>query len=360
VIPVRDRADVVGRAVASVLAQTFADVEVIVVDDGSTDDSVAAARAVSDGRVRIVGQNAVGPAAARRSGVGRARGRWIALLDPDDEAAPGWLARLGRLVDSTGAVLVSCGGEQLHGDGSATNIGPRPLRATNIGPRPLRAGSIGPRPLRAGSIDVAACFRPGAFAVRRDLLLADGVMDPSPADDADQLTQGDSLVAIGVRLLAHVDRLGLPVASTPEPLVRWNAPPAEAAPEGEVLRLRWALQSLDASARTPIPDAELMVRSATIGAVAAVRLGDHHEARRLFRLARNVTPESPRLWARWLVGCVPLVASRVWATDEPQRCTVDGDAADEAQDGPEGAEPALAPAGSAASRTAPAACKVDR
>ena len=350
VIPVRDRADVVGRAVASVLAQTFADVEVIVVDDGSTDDSVAAARAVSDGRVRIVGQNAVGPAAARRSGVGRARGRWIALLDPDDEAAPGWLARLGRLVDSTGAVLVSCGGEQLHGDGSATNIGPRPLRA----------GSIGPRPLRAGSIDVAACFRPGAFAVRRDLLLADGVMDPSPADDADQLTQGDSLVAIGVRLLAHVDRLGLPVASTPEPLVRWNAPPAEAAPEGEVLRLRWALQSLDASARTPIPDAELMVRSATIGAVAAVRLGDHHEARRLFRLARNVTPESPRLWARWLVGCVPLVASRVWATDEPQRCTVDGDAADEAQDGPEGAEPALAPAGSAASRTAPAACKVDR
>ena len=69
VIPVRDRADVVGRAVASVLAQTFADVEVVVVDDGSTDDSVAAARAVSDGRVRIVAQDAAGPAAARRSGV---------------------------------------------------------------------------------------------------------------------------------------------------------------------------------------------------------------------------------------------------------------------------------------------------
>ena len=68
VIPVRDRADVVGRAVASVLAQTFAGLEVVVVDDGSTDDSVAAARAVADGRVRIVRQEAAGLESARRSG----------------------------------------------------------------------------------------------------------------------------------------------------------------------------------------------------------------------------------------------------------------------------------------------------
>ena len=174
VIPVRDRADVVGRAVASVLAQTFADVEVVVVDDGSTDDSVAAARAVSDGRVRIVAQNAVGPAAARRSGIERAHGRWVALLDPDDEVAPGWLARLGRLADATGAVLVSCGGEQLHDDGSATTIGPTPLRAAGTPDR--------------GSTPTSACFRPGAFAVRRDLMLADGVMEPPGPDGIETAT----------------------------------------------------------------------------------------------------------------------------------------------------------------------------
>jgi glycosyltransferase involved in cell wall biosynthesis len=66
VIPVRNRADVVGRAVASVLAQTFAGLEAVVVDDGSTDDSVAAARAVADARVRIVRQEAAGVDEARR------------------------------------------------------------------------------------------------------------------------------------------------------------------------------------------------------------------------------------------------------------------------------------------------------
>ncbi len=354
VIPVRDRADVVGRAVASVLAQTFADVEVVVVDDGSTDDSVAAARAVSDGRVRIVAQNAAGPAAARRSGVERAHGRWIALLDPDDEVAPGWLARLGRLVDATDAVLVSCGGEQLHDDGSSTTIGPAPLRAGR---------TTDPR-----NAPVLACFRPGAFAVRRDLLLADGVMHLATFDGADDPDpdpdpgHGDSLVAVGSRLVAHIDRLGLQIAATPEPLVRWNAPPAEATPEGEQLRLRWALQSLDASSRTPIPDAELLVRSATVGAIAAVRLGDHHEARRLFRLARKVTPESPRLWARWLVSCVPPLASRVWAPVEPSPGAGEGPCADEgtveAGEGP-GEEHSTANAGIAVLRTASAGAEVD-
>ena len=117
VIPVRDRADVVGRAVASVLAQTFAAVEVVVVDDGSTDDSVAAARAVADGRVRVVRQDAAGVEAARRSGVERSHGRWILVLDPDDEVSPGWLARISRLVYSTGAVLGGCGGGQTQGGG---------------------------------------------------------------------------------------------------------------------------------------------------------------------------------------------------------------------------------------------------
>jgi glycosyltransferase involved in cell wall biosynthesis len=270
VIPVRDRADVVGRAVASVLAQTFAGLEVVVVDDGSTDDSVAAARAVSDGRVRIVRQEPAGTEAARWSGVERSHGRWVAFIDPDDEVAPGWLARLGRLADSTGAVFVSCGGEQVHADGSTTLVGP--------------------------------CVRPGGFAVRRDLLVEVGAPDG--------------------RLLQRIHDEGLPMVETPEPLVRWNEPRPEPACAGDQLQLRWALQSLDALARTPIPDTALLVRSATIGAIAAVRLGDHHEARRLFRLARGVAPDQPKVWARWALGWLPPVSMRVWALDavsEPAR-----------------------------------------
>lgn len=55
-----------------------------------------------------------------------------------------------------------------------------------------------------------------------------------------------------------------------------------------------------------------MVRSTTAGAIAAVRLGDHDEARRLFRLVRGIAPDEAKLWARWAVSCVPSLASRVW------------------------------------------------
>jgi hypothetical protein len=50
-----------------------------------------------------------------------------------------------------------------------------------------------------------------------------------------------------------------------------------------------------------------------------VRLGEHREARRLFALARGVAPDTPKLWARWAVSCVPSLATRVWAVaDEPE------------------------------------------
>jgi hypothetical protein len=58
-----------------------------------------------------------------------------------------------------------------------------------------------------------------------------------------------------------------------------------------------------------------MVRSATIGGIAAVRLGDHRAARQLFALARGIAPDQARPWARWAVSCVPPLAARIWAVD---------------------------------------------
>jgi hypothetical protein len=296
VIPVRDQADVVGRAVASVLAQTFAGLEVVVVDDGSSDGSVAAARAVSDGRVRIVRHDPNGIETARAVGVRRSHGRWVALLDPDDEAAPGWLARMGRLIDVTGAVLVSCGGEQRHADGSVTRVLPSHVGVMERG--------------------VLACFRPGAFVARRDVLQS--VLDDHESGAADLATAG--LAELGTELIERLVAAGRPIAATPEPFIRWNEPGSTddtEHDEGDRLALQCAMQSLDALARSPIPDPEHLVRSATAGAIAAVRLGEHREARRLFALARNLAPDQPRLWARWAVGCVSPLATRVWARPEP-------------------------------------------
>jgi glycosyltransferase involved in cell wall biosynthesis len=127
VIPVYNRADVLGDAIASVLAQTCADFEIVVVDDGSKDDP---ARAVpSDPRIRFLRQQNRGGGAARNAGIDAARGRFVAFLDSDDVYLPGHLATMRKLLEGTtdtvgyARVLVD------RGEGRAFLKPPRAIRA---------------------------------------------------------------------------------------------------------------------------------------------------------------------------------------------------------------------------------------
>jgi glycosyltransferase involved in cell wall biosynthesis len=86
-------------AMASVLTQTDRDLELIVVDDSSSDDSVALARACADSRVRVIVQPHRGLGAARNTGIRSARGLYIAFLDADDVWAPDKLARQCDLLE---------------------------------------------------------------------------------------------------------------------------------------------------------------------------------------------------------------------------------------------------------------------
>ena len=89
VIPAYNAATTVRSAVRSTLNQTVPALEVIVVDDGSTDGTGDVVSAIDDPRVRLVSQSNGGPAAARNAGIAVARGEWIAFLDSDDL----WLPR---------------------------------------------------------------------------------------------------------------------------------------------------------------------------------------------------------------------------------------------------------------------------
>jgi glycosyltransferase involved in cell wall biosynthesis len=85
VIPTYNRVDFVCEAVASVLAQSYVDFELIVVDDGSVDDTVAVlAERFDDPRLTVVSQTNLGVSAARNKGASLARGQWFAFLDSDD------------------------------------------------------------------------------------------------------------------------------------------------------------------------------------------------------------------------------------------------------------------------------------
>ena len=84
VIPTYNRADKVRKSVESVLAQSFTDLEVIVVDDGSSDETGQALQNAFGDRIRYYFQPNQGVSVARNRGIDEARGEWIAFLDSDD------------------------------------------------------------------------------------------------------------------------------------------------------------------------------------------------------------------------------------------------------------------------------------
>jgi succinoglycan biosynthesis protein ExoO len=97
-------------ALASIARQTLPDWELIVVDDASSDDSVAVVEraACADHRVRLVQlRHASGPAAARNRALALASGAWCAVCDSDDEMAPDRLRHLTTVGDATGADIVA-------------------------------------------------------------------------------------------------------------------------------------------------------------------------------------------------------------------------------------------------------------
>jgi glycosyltransferase involved in cell wall biosynthesis len=155
VIPLHDHAEVVGEAIGSVLQQDYQPIEVIVVDDGSTDGGAEAA-ARSGPAVSVIRQRRGGAARARNRGAGAARGELLVFLDADDRMAPGRLAR------QAGALAENRGLDGVFGDVVEFRTGPAPGRDA---PKPARlAGSLLlNRPAFEAVGPVAETLRTGEF-----------------------------------------------------------------------------------------------------------------------------------------------------------------------------------------------------
>jgi glycosyltransferase involved in cell wall biosynthesis len=107
IIPTYNRADIVRKAIDSVLRQTYSNLEVIVVDDGSTDNTQSRLRFYGD-RIRVLTQANCGPSVARNRGIAVARGEILAFLDSDDYWLPTKLARQLAVLNKAGPSVACC------------------------------------------------------------------------------------------------------------------------------------------------------------------------------------------------------------------------------------------------------------
>ena len=108
ITPVYNGEKYIAQTIESVLAQTYPDWEMLIIDDGSRDNSAAIARdyCARDSRISLYSQTNAGSAAARNNGIRRARGRYIALLDADDLWDSTFLASQLNFMKEKGALLV--------------------------------------------------------------------------------------------------------------------------------------------------------------------------------------------------------------------------------------------------------------
>ena len=100
VIPTHNRAQYVAEAINSALSQEFQDLEVVVVDDGSTDDTGAILARIADPRLRYIPKPKSNAPDTRNHCIAGARGKFLLWLDSDDLLLPGWLARLRSILEA--------------------------------------------------------------------------------------------------------------------------------------------------------------------------------------------------------------------------------------------------------------------
>lgn len=284
VIPVRNRRELLRRALASLAAQTYTSFETIVVDDGSDEpvSDVLDAAGLTPSRL-VVGTGA-GAGAARNAGVAAAQGQWISFLDSDDEADPIWLDEIARLISGPNVAAVFCGawralnGEVVDIESADNSINPRG--------QPL-------------------LFLAGTFMVRADVFRSIGGYDTDlPAAQHTDL---------GFRIIDYVEHRDLDLETTDQPLVTLHLH------DGGNIRSNPEAVALGAEAIIAKHGARLesspnvLADYCAVAGVNVIRAGRSPKlARSYFARAVRARPGRPIHWFRLAVSSFPALARRRW------------------------------------------------
>ena len=275
VVPTRDRRDRLRLALISVLRQREVDIEVVVVDDASTDGTADMVSGLADRRLRVVRQTSPGGvSAARNRGIAEASGRWVAFLDDDDLWEPQKLALQLEAATRSSRTWVYTGDVNVDDD--------------------LRVLSAFAPPTPEQVMDRLHRYNPVPSGASNVLVRADALAEAGPFDPGLKRTEDWDM-------WIRVARTG-PPAFVPRPLVAYRFHAANIAAETSAIVEE--ADQLAARHGIPVDRAAMQRRAAWI----SLRAGDRRRAIRHY--ARGVAMGDVRSAARAMVALVhPAVGS---------------------------------------------------
>lgn len=291
IVPTFNRAGSIAHTLESLRVQSSVGAEIIVVDDGSTDDTADVVKRLEIPRLRYEWQPNAGPSVARNRGAELAVGRYLAFLDTGDVAHPDWLEGFDTMFRAYGCSIVSCGADFVrHGQVVRTVL---------------------PRRLGPGSGRVVGFFRAGCFAVTKELFDQVGGFDP--------VLRFSEVSELGMRLGQAVagragaaTHLARSTVSVDLPPIEGRGGRATSLAYSDQRRLDTAVYILDKHREVMAATPSLRRTYLRVAGVAAARLGSYGRARRFFLDAWRAGPRELGELARAGATCVPGLRERFW------------------------------------------------
>ncbi|SKB36891.1 Glycosyltransferase involved in cell wall bisynthesis [Salegentibacter holothuriorum] len=285
ITPSFNRAYLLPRMIESVLRQTFKNWELIIMDDGSTDNTKEVVEAYNDSRIKYFYTENSGAADKRNQGVEKSQYEFIIFLDSDDEVVSNWLTEFVHQIRKNKANIVSCGGQKCNSKGEVIGT----ILPVNLGPL---------------FQNIKANFMAGSILYHKRYFIESGGFDRN-------LKSGQH-TDLFLRIITDIPEIELKVFTINKPLVRVYLHTGtrirhdnNAVYSGTVLFIKKHKKLL-----TNNP--AIFSQYLSIAGVSAIRTKKYKEANSFFYQAIKCNKGNLKLYFQLIVSFIPFFRDKFW------------------------------------------------
>ncbi|WP_081210042.1 glycosyltransferase family 2 protein [Salegentibacter sediminis] len=285
ITPTYNRANLIERMIESVIRQTYLNWELIIVDDGSTDETELCIKEYQDERIRYFYTENSGATDSRNYGVNQAKGDYIIFLDSDDEARNTWLEELMDIVKLENADIAFCGLEKYNEKGELLS-------------------KVLPQKLEYNKHILYGSFLSGTFLVLKEYFLDVGGYDIKLASG--QHTE------LRLRLLPYLINRGINWGYTENCLLKVYIHKGPRIRHNNLSIYQGSLSILTKHKEYFDSNPTAYYYFYSVAGVAAIRSGYHKEGRKLLLKAFKKKPYKMKALLRYMISHFPEIRNKIW------------------------------------------------